>query len=92
MPVNIVKVRHPEEPEALVEGAASPKLVGQEPTDAERIKRWQDSMPPPPPNKLMNCKWCGHAYIKPSCNDDPATHLGCMNFKAAQRRRETADA
>jgi hypothetical protein len=92
MPVTIIKRAPAREPAPLVEGAASPKSLDQEPTREERIKRWEDSMPPPPPNKLITCKWCGHQYIKPSCNDDPATHLGCMNFKVAQRKRQQEQA
>jgi hypothetical protein len=92
MPITIIKRAPAREPAELVEGAVTPKPIGQEQTSAERIKRWQDDMPPPPPNKLVTCKWCGHQYIKPSCNDDDKTHLGCMNFQVTQRKRQKEQA
>ena len=41
MPITIIKRAPAREPAELVEGAVAPKPIGQEQTNAERIKRWQ---------------------------------------------------
>ena len=69
----------------LVEDAVKARPVLSE--NEKSLAAWKKF--PGPNDKPIACAFCGHPYYQPCKGDE---HQGCMNFHAAQRRKQGAKA